>query len=99
MMMLCPSFSVFALTLSLFPAVLATAPASYAVWAADSAIARGQGNGKSNGTPLVSYEHGEFWFALQQLYNTTGDKKYYNYILNSASALVNDQGKLISQYV
>jgi unsaturated rhamnogalacturonyl hydrolase len=36
-------------------------PESYAVWAADSAIARGQGNGlDSAGKAIVSYEHGEF---------------------------------------
>ncbi|THG96647.1 hypothetical protein EW026_g5226 [Hermanssonia centrifuga] len=56
-------------------------PPSYAAWAADSAIARGQGNGlDSNGQPTVSYEHGEFQWALRLLYERTGNKTYYDYI-------------------
>jgi hypothetical protein len=45
------------LSLLLFP-VSQARPASYAVWAADSGIARGQGNGLASGVPIVSYEHG-----------------------------------------
>lgn len=41
-------------------------PASYAVWAADSGIARGQGNGLAAGVPIVSYEHGEFQVRLSR---------------------------------
>jgi hypothetical protein len=51
------------LSLLLFP-VSQARPASYAVWAADSGIARGQGNGLASGVPIVSYEHGEFQVSL-----------------------------------
>lgn len=70
----------------------------YSQWAADSAISRGQGNGLNSGKPYVSYEHGEFWWGLRLLYEKTGDEKYYNYILDGASVLVDEDGSIIDQY-
>ncbi|THU85122.1 glycoside hydrolase family 105 protein [Dendrothele bispora CBS 962.96] len=74
-------------------------PSSNAVWAADSAIARKQGNGlDSNGNPSVSYEHGELWWGLRLLYERTGNQSYFDYILNSASNIVADDGSIHSNY-
>jgi unsaturated rhamnogalacturonyl hydrolase len=81
-------------------ATLAVArPSSYAVWAADSAIARGQGNGlDSNGNPIVSYEHGEFQWGLRQLYERTGNKTYFNYIQLGIDNIVFPNGTVHGQY-
>ncbi|RDB26662.1 Unsaturated rhamnogalacturonyl hydrolase YteR [Hypsizygus marmoreus] len=73
-------------------------PQSYAIWAADSAIKRGQGNGLSSGSASVSYEHGELQWGLRQLYEKTGNKTYYNYILTGASNIVNDNGTIHGGY-
>jgi len=92
-------FAALALALVSLPSLsVAAVPDSYAVWAADSAIARKQGNGYRDGSPYVSYEHGELWYAFEQLYKITGDKKYFNYILAGANVLVDSAGKIISQY-
>ncbi|KAF9028899.1 glycoside hydrolase family 105 protein [Hymenopellis radicata] len=71
-------------------------PQSYAVWAADSAIARGQGNGlTSGGATTVSYEHGEFQWGLRLLYDITGNQSYYDYILAGANRIVDSSGTII----
>lgn len=73
-------------------------PDSYAAWAADSAIARGQGAGLKNGSPVVSYEHGEFQFGLRGLYETTGNQSYYDYIKEGVDRVVSDDGKVTGDY-
>ncbi|KAI0708917.1 glycoside hydrolase family 105 protein [Cerioporus squamosus] len=74
-------------------------PASYALWAADSAIARGQGNGLgSDGAPLVSYEHGELQWALRLLYEKTGNKTYFDYIQQGVDRVVTSNGTVIGGY-
>ncbi|KAF5366571.1 hypothetical protein D9758_008980 [Tetrapyrgos nigripes] len=74
-------------------------PSSNAVWAADSAISRGQGNGlDANGQLTVSYEHGEFWWGLRLLYEKTGNQSYFDYILNGASRIVSNNGTVIGNY-
>jgi rhamnogalacturonyl hydrolase YesR len=73
-------------------------PASYAEWAANSAISRGQGNGLNNGQPYVSYDHGEFWWGLQQLYERGGNKSYYDYIVNGVNNVVTPNGTVIGGY-
>ena len=76
----------------------ATAPSSFAVWAADSGIARGQGNGLVSGIPTVSYEHGEFQWALRLLYETTGNRSYFDYIKAGADTILSDDGTSIGGY-
>ncbi|KAJ7057045.1 Six-hairpin glycosidase [Mycena amicta] len=74
-------------------------PASYAVWGADSAIARGQGNGLSSaGVPLVSYEHGEFQWALRLLLERTGNQSYFDYIQEGANNIVFPNGTVHGTY-
>ncbi|EIN04615.1 glycoside hydrolase family 105 protein [Punctularia strigosozonata HHB-11173 SS5] len=74
-------------------------PTSYAIWSADSAISRGQGNGLgSNGAPLVSYEHGEFWWALRLLYEKTGNKIYFDYIRQGVDRVVAANGTIGGGY-
>ncbi|KAF7324713.1 Cell wall glycosyl hydrolase [Mycena kentingensis (nom. inval.)] len=74
-------------------------PSSYAVWGADSAIARGQGNGLSSaGAPSVSYEHGEFQYALRHLLDRTGNQTYFDYILAGANNIVFDNGTVHGGY-
>ncbi|TFK37097.1 glycoside hydrolase family 105 protein [Crucibulum laeve] len=74
-------------------------PSSYAVWAADSAIKRGQGNGlDSTGKASVSYEHGELQWGLRLLYEKTGNKTYYNYIVTGANNIVYDNGTVHGGY-
>ncbi|KAJ3572733.1 hypothetical protein NP233_g2897 [Leucocoprinus birnbaumii] len=74
-------------------------PASYAVWAADSAIARSQGNGlDSSGQPSVSYEHGELQWGLRQLYERTGNQSYFNYIVAGANNIVYSNGTVHGGY-
>lgn len=83
---------------SILPRVVAK-PLSYAVWAADSAIVRGQGNGlDSSGKSSVSYEHGELQWGLRQLYEITGNQSYYNYILAGANNIVFDNGTVHGGY-
>lgn len=78
---------------------VAARPQSYAVWAADSAIKRGQGNGLNGaGAALVSYEHGELQWGLRLLYEKTGNKIYYNYILAGANNIVFDNGTVHGSY-
>ncbi|KAF7292937.1 Cell wall glycosyl hydrolase [Mycena indigotica] len=77
----------------------AARPSSYAVWGADSAISRGQGNGLSSaGAAQVSYEHGEFQWALRLLLDRTGNQTYYNYILKGANNIVYDNGTVHGSY-
>ncbi|KAJ7489342.1 glycoside hydrolase family 105 protein [Mycena latifolia] len=74
-------------------------PKSYAVWAADSGIARGQGNGlDANGNAIVSYEHGEFQWSLRLLYELTGNKTYFNYIQAGADNIVFPNGTVHGSY-
>ncbi|TFK37096.1 glycoside hydrolase family 105 protein [Crucibulum laeve] len=74
-------------------------PQSYAVWAADSAIARGQGNGlDANGKAIVSYEHGELQWGLQQLYDLTGNKSYFSYIQKGIDNIVFPNGTVHGSY-
>lgn len=72
-------------------------PESYAVWAADSAIARKQGNGYKDDltTTTVSYEHGELQWGLRLLYEATGNQTYYDYLLAAANVIVNNDGKIV----
>ncbi|RDB26636.1 Unsaturated rhamnogalacturonyl hydrolase YteR [Hypsizygus marmoreus] len=84
--------------LSSAPAVLAR-PESYAVWAADSGIARRQGNGlDTSGNAVVSYEHGEFQWGLRQLFDLTGNKTYFDYIQTSIDNIVFDNGTVHGSY-
>jgi rhamnogalacturonyl hydrolase YesR len=76
----------------------AARPASYAVWAADSAISRGQGNGLSSGSATVSYEHGEFQYALTLLYAKTGNSTYYNYIKSGVDNIISSSGVVGGDY-
>ncbi|KAI0782735.1 Six-hairpin glycosidase [Abortiporus biennis] len=74
-------------------------PSSYAVWAVDSAISRGQGNGlDTNGKPLVSYEHGELQWALRLLYERDGNKTYYEYIKTGVDNVVSSNGTVGGGY-
>lgn len=73
---------------------------SYAVWAADSAIARHQGNGlDTNGNAIVSYEHGEFQWGLRQLFERTGNATYFNYIKQGIDNIVFSNGTVHGSYV
>ncbi|KAJ7319039.1 Six-hairpin glycosidase [Mycena albidolilacea] len=84
--------------LGLFP-VCDARPASYAVWAADSGIARGQGNGLlANGSATVSYEHGEFQWGLRLLYELTGNKTYFDYIQAGVDNIVFPNGTIHGDY-
>ncbi|KAL5521051.1 hypothetical protein ACEPAG_8973 [Sanghuangporus baumii] len=81
-----------------FDIVEAAAPSFYAAWAADSGMARGQGNGLVNGVPGVSYEHGEFQWALRLLYESTGNRSYFDYIKLGADTILSDDGRSIAAY-
>ncbi|KAI0724784.1 Six-hairpin glycosidase [Fomitopsis betulina] len=84
------------LGVSSLPLVLGT---TYSTYAANSAIARGQGNGlRSNGTPTASYEHGEFQSGLKLLYERTGNQSYYDYIVEAVDGLVSDNGTVGGDY-
>lgn len=88
-----------ALTVFLARASVYAHPHSFAIWAADSAIARGQGNGlDSNGEPTDSYEHGELQWGLRLLYETTGNESYFNYIVQGASQIVDSKGDIEGGY-
>ena len=79
--------------------VLAIPKATYSVWAADSAISRGQGNGlDSSGNPIVSYEHGEFQWALRLLFEKTGNETYFDYIKTGVDNIVFDNGTVHGSY-
>ncbi|KAJ3514057.1 hypothetical protein NLJ89_g2590 [Agrocybe chaxingu] len=72
---------------------------SYAAWAAESAMRRGQGKGlDASGNSLVNYEHGELQWALRLLYERTGNQTYYDYILSGASNVVADDGTVGGRY-
>ncbi|KAJ3788714.1 glycoside hydrolase family 105 protein [Lentinula aff. detonsa] len=73
-------------------------PDSYAAWAANSAIARGQGNGLSNGVPLVAYDDGEFQWALRLLYERDGNESYLDYVTTGANNIVFDNGTVHGSY-
>ncbi|KAF5354326.1 hypothetical protein D9756_007229 [Leucocoprinus leucothites] len=84
---------------TLLPSLVVARPESYAIWAADSAMARGQGNGlDSSGQPSVSYEHGELQWGLRQLYERTGNQSYFDYIVQGASRIVFDNGTVHGGY-
>ncbi|KAF8066731.1 glycoside hydrolase family 105 protein [Lyophyllum atratum] len=86
------------ISLSLASAVSAR-PRSYAVWAADSGIARGQGNGlDSSGRAIVSYEHGEFQWGLRRLFELTGNQTYFDYIVKGVDNIVFDNGTVHGSY-
>ncbi|TRM59018.1 glycoside hydrolase family 105 protein [Schizophyllum amplum] len=75
---------------------VSAAPSSYAIWAADSAIARGQGHGlDSDGNVQLSYEHGELQWALRLLYESTGNETYYDYIVSGATNIIEDDGSVL----
>lgn len=89
----------FILTGSSFISSSSAHPASYAIWAVNSAITRGQGNGlDANGNPLVSYEHGELQWALRLLYERTGNETYYNYIKTGVDNVVSSNGSVGGGY-
>lgn len=74
-------------------------PQSYAIWAADSGIARGQGNGLDpNGNAIVAYEHGEFQWSLRQLYELTGNRSYFDYIQRGVDNIVFNNGTVHGGY-
>ncbi|KAJ3854536.1 glycoside hydrolase family 105 protein [Lentinula lateritia] len=87
-----------ALSLGVFASLTRAKPNSYAVWAANSAIARGQGNGLSNGVPLVAYDHGEFQWALRLLYERDRNETYLDYIKTGANNIVFDNGTVHGSY-
>ena len=88
-----------ALILSSWATTVLAHPESFAVWAADSGIARGQGNGlDANGNPVVSYEHGEFQWALRQLFELTGNHSYFDYIQKGIDNIVFDNGTVHGSY-
>lgn len=91
----------FLLLASVLPSlVVAQSAAYYAALAADSAILRGQGNGlDSTGQPDVSYEHGELQWALRQLYESTGNQSYFDYIVEGANRIVDDSGAIGGGYM
>ncbi|KAF9527223.1 glycoside hydrolase family 105 protein [Crepidotus variabilis] len=87
------------LLLSSWITICSARPSSYAEWAADSAIRRKQGNGlDTSGSAIVSYEHGELQWGLRQLYEKTGNKTYYNYIVTGANNIVYDNGTVHGSY-
>jgi len=94
------SFKLFMLVWGVFHVVLVNAqPSSYAVWAADSAISRAQGNGlDSRGNAVVSYEHGELQWALRLLFERTGDFSYYRYAATGVNNIVFDNGTVHGAY-
>ncbi|KAG7095198.1 hypothetical protein E1B28_005974 [Marasmius oreades] len=68
-------------------------PQSYAVWAADSAIARKQGNGlTAQGAAIISYEHGELQWGLRLLFERTGNRTYFDYIQSGVDNVVTADG-------
>ncbi|KAF9269865.1 glycoside hydrolase family 105 protein [Marasmius fiardii PR-910] len=68
-------------------------PQSYAVWAADSAIARKQGNGlTTSGAAIISYEHGELQYGLRLLFERTGNRSYFDYIQSGVDNVVTADG-------
>ncbi|KAG6831544.1 hypothetical protein H0H92_009463 [Tricholoma furcatifolium] len=70
---------------------------SYAIWAADSAISRSQGNGLTTaGIPTANYPDGEFHTGLMRLYEITGNQTYFDYILAAADNIVADNGTIIA---
>lgn len=89
---------------SLLPLVLISPTSTYAqitysTYATDSVISRSQGNGlSSSGTPLVSYEHGEFQWALRLLYERTGNQSYFDYIQEGVDRNVADNGTVGGGY-
>lgn len=86
------------IVISLATGVLAR-PQSYAVWAADSGIARGQGNGlDASGKAIVSYEHGVFQLGLRQLFDLTGNETYFSYIQKGIDNIVFDNGTVHGSY-
>jgi rhamnogalacturonyl hydrolase YesR len=101
-----PAFLI--LALDFFHTVICTghvAQKSFAVHAASSAMLRGQGNGltgpasASSSTPLVSYEHGEFQWALRLLYERDGNKTYFDYIKIGVDNVVSSNGSVGGAYV
>ncbi|KAH8103390.1 Six-hairpin glycosidase [Cristinia sonorae] len=84
----------------LLPSVLPSpAPRSFALWAANSAIVRGQGNGlDASGKPLVSYEHGELQWALRLLFERTGNHTFFNYIKQGVDNVVASNGSVGGGY-
>ena len=84
------------LTATLVPFVRAT---TYSTYAASSIMSRGQGNGLSaTGSPVVSYEHGEFQWALRLLYEKTGNASYYQYIKAGVDRVIGSDGSVGGGY-
>ncbi|KAI0314177.1 Six-hairpin glycosidase [Amylostereum chailletii] len=90
------SWPIALLALSSLPQVLSI---TYSTYAADSGIARGQGNGLSAGAPTVSYEHGEFQWALRLLFERTGNRTYFDYIKAGVDNIVDANGHVGANYV
>lgn len=87
------------LFLIVYAGIATAQPESYAVWAADSAISRNQGNGlDSGGNAVVSYEHGEFQWGLRQLFDKTGNMTYFNYIKEGIDNIVFPNGTVHGSY-
>lgn len=87
------------LSLIVFVGLAVARPSSYAVWAADSAISRRQGNGlDSDGNVVVSYDHGEFQWGLRQLFDRTGNTTYFNYIMEGIDNIVFPNGTVHGSY-
>lgn len=77
--------------------VASAAHPPYSIWAAESAIARGQGNGlNAKNQTTASYEHGELQWGLRLLYERTGDKKYLDYIKKGVDTILAPNGTVIA---
>lgn len=69
------------------------------MWAADSGIARHQGNGlDSNGNAVVSYEHGVFQWGLRLLFERTGNMSYFEYVKEGVDNVVFENGTVHGSY-
>jgi rhamnogalacturonyl hydrolase YesR len=80
-------------------AAAAARPQSYAVWAAESGMARHQGNGlDANGNAVVSYEHGVFWWGLRLLFERAGDERYFGYVRDGVDNIVFGNGSVHGNY-
>ncbi|KAJ7621235.1 Six-hairpin glycosidase [Roridomyces roridus] len=90
--------TVLAVTLFATTKLVEARPKSYAVWAADSVIARGQGNGLTAGVPSVQYADGEFQWGLRLLYERTGNQSYFDWIRMGADNIVANNGSVIGGY-
>jgi hypothetical protein len=84
--------------ITLYLGFVSARPSYDAVWAAVSAISRGQDNNLKNGLPAVSYERCELQFGLHGLYDKTGNKTYHEYIKPRVDLVVSDDRNIIGDY-